>query len=141
MKRFLVILLVVLVLVVWAINGRLLRAIIAAPRPAPQHAASARIDSVRLDMANFVYKPLGYDPFYSLQPADTLSRQRTIPKLKLRGIVMTRKGNLALLETEANEIFDLKEGEEVKGLKLEKITATSVVLAYRKQRVELKVLE
>lgn len=141
MKKVLIIFLVLLALVVWLINARLLKGIINV-KPVEQNMTKEnQTDKTLIKQDNFVYKPLGYDPFFSFQPPDTSRQKNLMPSLKLRGIVITKKGKLALLETEAKEIFNLKEGEELKGLKLKKITSKSIVLQFGLRQVELKVLE
>jgi type II secretory pathway component PulC len=79
---------------------------------------------------NYVFRNIDRDPFNAWVP-DTSVKEPVMPVLKLRGVVMSKNGALALIELSDGYVYTMRIGETYKGITIKQITPKGVISVFR----------
>lgn len=133
-KVVLIPLLAAAVTAVWVFNISLLAGIGSQVQknPAEDDMNIVYWDTSHAESNEVSFKPVKRDPFNVF--VDTTPREPPMPKLSLRGVVLTSKGALALMELPDGSISTMKKGDTYGGVTIEDITAREVVTRFRSKQ-------
>ena len=132
--------LILLIVLVWYINYRLIRKI---PKSIPINTVYTSHKPVVFDslMKNdYVYKDLTRDPF-NVVNRDTISKEPVMPLFSLAGVVLTHDGSLALMQLRDGNVYTMKKDEKYLGVTIKEITPRQVTIEYRGKKEVLNVLQ
>jgi hypothetical protein len=136
MKKKIIIIpgLAIITTVIWLVNINLLASIRSKGEDSSGQPDSLPSFDENLQTAREVvsFKPVSRDPFNVV--IDTAAREPAMPKLSLRGVVLTNKGAIALMELPDGSTSTMKKGDSYRGVRIEDITPREVIAYFGKHK-------
>jgi type II secretory pathway component PulC len=136
-KALIIPVLIVLMAIIWIVNARFLSNITReTPKPViVEHELPFTAES--LATPDFKFTPLKRDPFNVI--IDTTPKEPVMPKFSLRGVVINKKGSLALMELSDGNVYTMKQGQKYLGVLIKEITPKQVIAEFRGHKVTFEV--
>lgn len=136
-KALLIPILIFVLAIIWFFNVRFITKIKTHMPESTDVQSVSAFSAESLAVSDFKFKPLKRDPFNII--IDTGPKEPVMPKLSLKGVVLTEDGALALMELADGNVYTMKQGEKYLGVTIKKITPKQVIVEFRGRKVTFEV--